>query len=172
LQGYFAAIQLLERPRSNAALVDGFGKPIPPSLELAAWRIVQRLQAPRAQLQRMEPRFLRFVEANRDVQGVVPVASELLLAAGSDRAAEYVRRWLADDPSDPFALRCRLTLSLQKGDVAASLDDAMAFVQRAPVRADAIETVARLCRENVGIAPLSSRDEIAGLGAKFQALKR
>ncbi len=172
LQGYFAAIQLLERPRSNAALVDGFGKPIPPSLELAAWRIVQRLQAPRAQLQRMEPRFLRFVEANRDVQGVVPVAAELLLAAGSDRAADYVRRWLADDPSDPFALRCRLTLSLQKGDVAASLDDAMAFVQRAPVRADAIETVARLCRENVGIAPLSSRDEIASLGAKFQALKR
>jgi hypothetical protein len=172
LQGYLGAMQLLERPRSTAPLVDAFGQPMSSALELASWRVVAKLSPPRAQMERLRPRFERFVDEHPELEGLVPLAAQLLLAAGSERAATYTRSWIATDPSDPEALRCRLTLALRQGDLSRALDDAMAFVQRSADRADAISEVLRLCRESAGLAPIEARQGIASLGQRFAELAR
>ena len=172
LQGYLGAMQLLERPRSTAPLVDAFGQPMSAALELASWRVVAKLSPPRAQMERLRPRFERFVDEHPELEGLVPLAAQLLLAAGSERAASYTRSWIATDPSDPEALRCRLTLALRQGDLSRALDDAMAFVQRSADRADALEEVLRLCRECASLAPIEARQGIASLGQRFAEIAR
>ncbi|MEQ1631792.1 MAG: serine/threonine-protein kinase [Planctomycetota bacterium] len=172
LQGYLGAVQLLERPRSSAPLLDATGQPMPPSLELASWVVVQRLLPPRELLDRLMPRFLRFVDDHSDLDGVVPVAAALTLAARSDRAEAFARAWRVGDSDDPGALRCRAELSLRASRLDASLDDAMEFVQRSRDRKAAIATVVRLCREVAGEAPEGDRAGIVDLADRFEALLR
>lgn len=172
LQGCLGAVQLLERPRATSPLVDATGQPMSPQLELASWRVVASLTPQRALLERLLPRLQRFVDENAQMPGIVPLAAGLLLAAGSDSAEAYVRSWIATDPTDPEALRCRLALALRSGDAAQSLDDAMAFVQRSGDRVAAIATVVRMCRETARTATGDARERADALGARFEGIAR
>ena len=172
LQGCLGAVQLLERPRATSPLVDGIGQPMSPQLELASWRIVASLTPQRALLERLVPRLRRFVDENAQLPGIVPLAAELLLEAGSDSADGYVRSWIASDPTNPEALRCRLVLGLRDGDEAQSLDDAMAFVQRSVDRGNAIATVVRMCREAARATSVEARECAVELGARFEGISR
>jgi serine/threonine protein kinase len=172
LQGYFGAVQLLERPRSSAPLLDAIGQQMTPALELASWAVVQQLAPPPELLGRLIPRFLRFVDDHADLDGIVPVAAGLALASRSDRAAEFARTWRVADSDDPGALRCRLELSLREGNLDAGLDDAMEFVQRSRDRAEAIKIVVRTCGAMSADAPEATRKGIDDLGARFEELLR
>lgn len=172
LQGCLGAVQLLERPRSSAALLDGMGQPMLAQLELESWRVVASLTPPRPLLERLLPRLQRFVDENAQLPGIVPVASKLLLAAGAPTAQGYVNSWMATDPTDPEALRCRFTLALRAGDAGQSLDDAMAFVQRSGDRSAAIATVVRACRDALRIGGAESRAVAEDLRQRFEAVTR
>ena len=148
------------------------GQPMLAQLELESWRVVATLTPPRPLLERLLPRLQRFVDENAQLPGIVPVASKLLLAAGAPTAQGYVNSWMATDPTDPEALRCRFTLALRAGDAGQSLDDAMAFVQRSGDRSAAIATVVRACRDALRIGGAESRAVAEDLRQRFEAVAR
>lgn len=172
LQGYCGAAQLLERPRSAAALLDASGQPLSPALEAAAWELVLQLSPPRELLERLVPRFLQFVDDHADLDGLVPLAARLSLAARADRAAAFARAWSTSDPEDPAAMRCRLELALQTGELDAAMDAAMAFVQQSRDRRSALRSVVDCCKACARDVAPPQRDGLGAFAARFEGLLR
>jgi len=92
------------------------------------------------------------------------IAAQLLTEAQSDRALQFARDWVRQEPQDPEALFCRMRALLrtaaQRTDIGdalgRALDDATAAVQRANERGP---MVYRICRAWETAAAVALLDE-------------
>jgi serine/threonine protein kinase len=170
LQGCVGALQLLERPRSGAPLIDARGEPLSPVQQLAAFAAVLEASPPRALLELVLPRFEILRSSHPGLHGMTGLAARLHDAARTAMARQLAGAWVVEEPEDPDALLCRMASALRSGDTIAALDDAMAAVQRALERGDAIAAVTAACAAAAEVAPSASRPAILALADSFRAL--
>ncbi|MCR9245220.1 MAG: serine/threonine protein kinase [bacterium] len=147
LQGWSGVLQMLEEPQARGPLVDEDGQPLPPQLQLAAWRVLLRLRAPEEAMVLVAPRFEEFYRLHPDLPGIVPVAARIHVRAGTSAARGFVDDWVAEAQGDPQALLLRMQLRMPITEEWLDAgDDAMVAVQRSVDQRAAIQEILRLCQ--------------------------
>lgn len=132
MRGWSAVLQLVAEPQQRGELLDADGEPLPPAIQVAAWRNLLVLPIPPETLSVLLPRFDEdFFALHSDQRGVVPIAARLHMSVGDERARTYVDDWIEQADTDPQALLLRMRLRLQSDDeLLRAADDAMVVMQR------------------------------------------
>ncbi len=170
LQGLVGTAQLLDRPRSAAALTDRGGQPLSPTQELAAWNLLCQAAPPATIVELLLPRFEALRTAHPGLVGMQRAAALIHVAANAPEARAFATAWVVDQPEDPEARLCRLRTALHTGDLPAALDDAMFATQQAADRRATLAAIGAVFEAMAGDAPATARDGVRALAASFRAL--
>ncbi len=131
LQGWRHLLQLLVDPRQRGLLLDEDNRPLPPSMQLAAWSALVSLKPREALVKLWLNRFKEFHSLHPGLPGIAEVAARIHSLAGSADAFLWADRWCLDAEGDPSALICRMKILLQLKRVPEARDDATVAVQNA-----------------------------------------
>jgi serine/threonine protein kinase len=171
LVGWYGAMQLLERPRSEAPLLGVDGVQLSPRLRLASWQRLLVVEPPAEVLALLVDRFDAFRQAHPGLDGVLPLAAKLYLRVGLPQSAQMVEAWLVEAPRDPSALDARMKVALRIGQHALALDAATAMVQCSVDRAVAIARVISVWQAALSSAPEEARADYESSIAAFRQLQ-
>ncbi|MCB9879961.1 MAG: serine/threonine protein kinase [Planctomycetes bacterium] len=144
LQGWRHLLQLLLLPRQHGPLLDAAQEPLPPGMQLTAWRCLLQLEPRRELVQLWLPRFEELLHSHPGIDGMTSVAATMYLLAGHPEARAWADRWIVEADGDPAAQLCRMRARLQEGDIEQARDDAMVAVQESLVPEATLAEVARL----------------------------
>lgn len=170
LQGWYGAVQLLARRRSQDPLVNGDDEPLSPAQELAAWDALLSLRPPRSLVELLLPRFEALRSAHPTLDGILATSARVHGYAPVDVALVHAGAWVLEAPHDSEALYCRMVARLRSGSLTGALDDAMASVQNAPDRGAALRRVVTTCEALAAEAPGATREALLAMAAVFQAV--
>ena len=169
LYGWVGVLQLIERPIQRGDLVGGDGQPLRPSLQLAAWESLLLLEPERETMALWLPRFEELFRNEPNLPGMLRVAARIHTRAGSSRAPDLIRSWIAAAEGEPHAQLCRMRLHLANKDFVAAMDDAMVAVQRSVNRRNACAEIVRLCGLVSDEVDTATRLAILGWQQPFKA---
>lgn len=145
LAGWLSVLQLLREPLQRGGLLDAEGRPLRAGLQLAAFEDLLRIAPPRELLALWLPRFEQLRQREGNLPGMLRVAAQLHLQAGSPLAGKLIADWVAEADGDPRAQACRMQWRLRQGELPDALDDGMVLVQHSVARPTALLWVAQLC---------------------------
>ncbi len=131
LHGWRHLLQLVSRPRQRGPLTDELDRPLPPSMQLAAWQRLASLAPDGALVQLWLGRFEDFRRAHAGLPGLVALAAKLHLIAESPGARGWAEQWIVESGGEPAARLCRMRALLLEDQLEAAQDDAIAAVQGA-----------------------------------------
>jgi serine/threonine protein kinase len=172
LAGWRHVLQLLREPLQRGPLLDAEGRPVRSGLQLAAFEDLLQLDPPRELLALWLPRFEQLRQREPGLPGMLRVAAQLHLRAGSPLAGKLITDWVAEADGDPRAQACRLQWRLRQGELPGALDDGMVVVQQSVQRAAALQWVAQLCEGEAAVGLGTEQAAAArGLARAFRDLE-
>jgi serine/threonine protein kinase len=171
LQGWRVVLQMLMQSPQRAVLADRDGRPLSPSMQLAAWEDLLRLAPPRAIVQLWLPRFEQLRAEHPNLPGITRAAALLHRLADSPDAARLAQAWVVAADGDPEAWMCRLRAWLRQGALPEARDDAIAAVQESVDAAEALAEVVRVCEESMREVSPGVLEALRVLVQQFQALR-
>lgn len=145
LRGWGGVLQLIEQPLQRGDLLGLDGRPLPPTLQLAAWGALLQLVPKRETVALWLPRFEELARSHPNLPGLLPIAAQIHLLAGSVKTAELIDAWMVEADGEPDVQFARMQLRLRDADFTGALDDAMVAVQASVDRQMALAEVVRLC---------------------------
>jgi hypothetical protein len=147
LQGWRIVLQMLLQPAGRSALVDRDQRPLPPTMQLAAWEDLLRLSPPRTTIKLWLPRFEELRRDHPSLPGISAIAARMHFLAGSPDAFRLAQEWIVEAEGDPEAQLCRMQVSLRSGSLVEARDDGIVAVQDSVDSRAAIAEVVRIWEE-------------------------
>lgn len=170
LVGWRAVLQLLREPQQSGPLLDAERRPLPASLQLAAWVDLLQLDPPREVVALWLPRFEQLRAREPNLPGLLRVAARMHQLADGPLAAPLALEWIADADGDPAAQLCRMRTRLRAGELEDALDDGMVAVQQSVARDEMLQAVVRLCEAAAAEADQGTRQGVQAMAQSFRWL--
>ncbi|MFT4513495.1 MAG: serine/threonine protein kinase [Planctomycetota bacterium] len=170
LQGWRHLLQLVTPSNQRGPLLDEQQRPLPPAVQLSAWRALASLRPASTLTNLSLNRFKAFHRLHPGEPGIVEVAARMHSLANSSEALQWASSWVVEANGDPAAFMCRLKVLSRLGRVEEAMDDATVISQNSLHQGPAMLRIVTALTEAAEFADPGTANGLALMAKQFRDL--
>ena len=170
LQGWRHLLQLVTPPSQRGPLLDEQQRPLPPAVQLSAWRALTSLRPTSMLTNLWLDRFNEFHRLHPGEPGIVEVAARMHSLANAMEALQWANSWVVEADGDPDALMCRLKVLARMGRLSEARDDAIVIAQNSPNQIPAMLRIVTAFKDAAQAAVPVTAEGLMSMADQFQVL--
>ncbi|MGK0349575.1 MAG: serine/threonine protein kinase [Planctomycetota bacterium] len=170
LQGWRHLLQLVTPPSQRGPLVDEQQRPLPPAVQLSAWRALVSLRPTSMLTNLWLDRFNEFRRLHPGEPGIAAVGARLHSLAKSPDALRWASDWVIVADGDPDAFMSRLKVLARMDRLQEARDDAIVIAQSSPNQIPAMQRIVEAFQSAAQDAGPTAAEGLMLMVNQFQTL--